>query len=114
VNQLDNLALASTPVLIESLSSELASVSPDQKVLDYAAKLKADKSFLNLILVNVATGINQFRLHLTNTRLKKDRADARNLCSETEKLGVLQKQTLLRIERRFRSVLRTDEFPNPA
>lgn len=112
MNQLDNLVLASTPVLAEPLSPNLTSVSPDQKqVLDLATKLKVDKSFLNLVLVNVATGINQFRLHLANTRLK-DRADALNLYSETEKLGVLQKQTLLRIERRFRSVLRTDEFWN--
>lgn len=112
VTQLNDLALDSTSILTESLSSNLASVSLDQKqVQDYAAKLKAGKSFLNLVLVNVATGINQFRLHLANARLKGD-ADAINLYGETEKIGALQKQTMLRLERRFRSVLKTDEFWN--
>lgn len=108
--RLDELALDSTSTLIEPLSANLASVALDQKqVQDYAAKLKADKSFLNLVLVNVATGINQFRLHLINTRLKSD-TDVINLYGETEKIGALQKQTMLRLERRFRSVLKTDKF----
>lgn len=33
-----------------------------------------------------------------------------NLYGETEKIGALQKQTIGRLERRFRSVLKTDEF----
>lgn len=112
VTQLNDLALDSTSILTEPLSSNLALVSLDQKqVQDYAAKLKAGKSFLNLVLVNVATGINQFRLHLANAQLKGD-ADVINLYGETEKIGALQKQTMLRLERRFRSVLKTDEFWN--
>jgi len=110
VTQLDNLVVDSTPVLAEL--PKLAPVSPDQKqVSDYAAKLKADKSFVNLVLVNVATGISQFRLHLANARFKDSAADTHPY-SETEKLDGVQKQTILRLERRFRSVLRTDEFWN--
>jgi hypothetical protein len=77
----------------------------------HAARLKADKSFLNVVLVNVATGINQFRLHLAQTRLDNDTGVV-NLYGETEKIGALHKQTMLRLERRFRSVLKTDDFWN--
>lgn len=109
MTQIENLVLAATPILAEPLSNPAS--PPDQRqVLDYAAKLRADKAFLHLVLVNVATGINQFRLHLANTRLK-DSAKVTNLYDE-DKLGTLQKQTLLRLERRFRSVLRTEEFWN--
>lgn len=111
MTQFSNLALDSTPILTEPSSSGLAPVVLDQQqVEDYVAKLKAGKSFLNLVLVHVATGINQFRLHLANARLKNDTADVINLYGETEKIGALQKQTMLRLERRFRSILKTDEF----
>jgi hypothetical protein len=112
VTQLNDLTLDSTATLDKSCTTDLASVSIDQKHLqNYAAKLRAGKSFLNLVLVNVAAGVNQFRLHLANVRLRAD-ADVINLYSETEKIGALQKQTMLRLERRFRSVLKTDEFWN--
>lgn len=90
----------------------MASVSLDPKQLqDYAARLKTGKSFLNLVLVHVATGINQFRLHLAHARFKNDNdVDVINLYGETEKIGALQKQTMSRLERRFRSILKTDEF----
>lgn len=110
MTKIDDLALDSTSISPEMLASKLASDSLDSKqVQAFAAKLKAGKSFLNLVLVNVATGINQFRLHLAHARLKGE-ADVINLYGETEKIGALQKQTMLRLERRFRSVLKTDEF----
>jgi hypothetical protein len=110
VPQFDELALDSDSILTEPISLEFTSVSLNQKqVQDYAAKLKAGKSFLNLVLVHVATGINQFRLHLAHTQRKRD-ADVINLYGEAEKIGALQKQTMLRLERRFRSVLKTDTF----
>jgi hypothetical protein len=56
VPQFDELALDSDSILTEPISLEFTSVSLDQKqVQDYAAKLKAGKSFLNLVLVHVAT-----------------------------------------------------------
>lgn len=106
--QLNDLALESVAILAEPTASELASISLEQ-VQPYAAKLKAGKSFLNLVLVNVATGINQFRLHLAHVS-SKDSADVINLYGETEKIGALQKQAIARLERRFRSVLKTDKF----
>ncbi|MBM0745347.1 helix-turn-helix transcriptional regulator (plasmid) [Phormidium sp. CLA17] len=110
MTQLNELALDSTSLLSDSLSSDVASIVLDQsQVQFYAAKLKMDKAFLNLVLVNVATGINQFRLHLAHTRLKGD-IDIINLYGETEKIDALQKQTMVRLERRFRSVLKTDKF----
>ncbi|MBD2465198.1 helix-turn-helix transcriptional regulator [Oscillatoria sp. FACHB-1407] len=110
MTQLNDLALSATSMLNESLSVDPAAVVLDQKqVQDYVAKLKAGKSFLNLVLIHVATGINQFRLRLANTRLKNE-PDVINLYDETEKIGALQKQTMMHLERRFRSVLKTDEF----
>lgn len=110
VTQLNDLALDSPSILTDPLSSDVTSDSLDHnRMMSYAAKLKADKAFLNLVLVNVATGINQFRLHLTHARLKGD-ADMINLYDETEKIGALQKRTMMRLERRFRSVLKTDKF----
>ncbi|MDX2242380.1 MAG: helix-turn-helix transcriptional regulator [Leptolyngbyaceae cyanobacterium bins.302] len=110
VDQQDNLPLDSTSILPEAHSFNSMSLPVDQKqVRDYAAKLKSGKSFLNLVLVNVATGINQFRLRLSNARLKTD-MDVINLYGETEKIGALEKQTMLRLERRFRPILKTDEF----
>jgi len=110
VNQLDELTLDVTSISAEPLSSGSLSGSLDQQqVKVYAAKLKAGKSFLNLVLVHVATGINQFRLHLAQVGRRSD-ADVINLYGETEKVGALQKQTMLRLERRFRSVLKTDTF----
>jgi DNA-binding transcriptional regulator YiaG len=107
VTQFNNLAIESASILTEPSASSL--VLSLEQIQDYAAKLKASKSFLNLVLVHVATGINQFRLHLASARLKSD-VDVINLYGETEKIGALQKQTMLRLERRFRSVLKTDEF----
>jgi hypothetical protein len=110
VNQLDEFTLDSTSILADPLSPEPRAIEIDQEqVQAYATKLKAGKSFLNLLLVHVATGINQFRLHLAHVR-QKDDSDVINLYGETEKIGALQKQTMLRLERRFRSVLKTDKF----
>lgn len=115
VTRFDDLTLDSTSILTEPLSPDLTSVSLDAVSLDqeqvqgYATKLKTGKSFLNLVLVNVATGINQFRLHLAHTR-RSDDANVINLYGETENIGALQKQTMVRLERRFRSILKTDKF----
>lgn len=110
MTQFDHLALKSTSILTEPLSSELTSVSLDQEeVQNLATKLKTSKSFLNLVLVNVATGINQFRLHLAHVR-RESSSNVINLYDEAENIGALQKQTMLRLERRFRSILKTDQF----
>ncbi len=106
----NELTLNPVSSLAQPLTAKLGTVAPDQqRVQNYAAKLKTGKSFLNLVLVHVATGINQFRLHLAQS-LRKNNANFINLYDETEKLGALQKQTMLRLERRFRSVLKTDAF----
>lgn len=110
MNQVNELTVDVTSISTESLASASLSSSLDQQQVQvYAAKLKTGKSFLNLVLVHVATGINQFRLHLAQTRRKSD-ADVINLYGETEKVGALQKQAMSRLERRFRSVLKTDTF----
>jgi hypothetical protein len=110
VTQFDDLALNPSSVLTEPVASNPVSIPLDQdRVQTYASKLKSGKTFLNLVLVNVATGINQFRLHRTQARGRTD-ADVINLYDETEKIGALHKQTMQRLERRFRSVLKTDKF----
>ena len=107
----NDLALEdSLPILVDSLSTDLVPVILEyQKVQTYAAKLRTDKSFLNWVLGNVVTGINQFKLHLVQARLNPD-AGANNLYGEIEKMSLLEKQTMSRLERRFRSVLKTDTF----
>lgn len=102
------LALDSITVPDAPIDSQLASISVDQ-VQAYAAKLKADRSFLNLLLMNVATGINQFRLRLAYSQ-SQNSADVINLYGETEKIGALQKQAMAQLEKRFRSILKSDEF----
>ncbi|NJL41922.1 MAG: hypothetical protein HC899_38625 [Leptolyngbyaceae cyanobacterium SM1_4_3] len=80
-----------------------------EQVQDYGQKLRSGKSFLNLVLVNVATGINQHRLRQMRSKLKGD-ADVINLYSETEKIGALQKQAIARLEKLFKAVLKTEAF----
>ncbi len=79
------------------------------QVQEYADKLRRGKSFLNLILVNVATGINQHRLRQLCSKVKGD-ADVINLYSETEKIGALQKQAIARLEKLFKPVLKQATF----
>ncbi|MBI4784524.1 MAG: helix-turn-helix transcriptional regulator [Oscillatoriophycideae cyanobacterium NC_groundwater_1537_Pr4_S-0.65um_50_18] len=75
----------------------------------YVGKLRCGRSFLNLVLINVATGINQHRLR--QMRLQGEgNADIISLYSETEKIGALQKQTIARLEKLFKAVLKNEAF----
>jgi hypothetical protein len=107
----NDLALEDLPsVLVDPLSTDLMpAVLECQQVQVYATKLRASKSFLNWVLVNVMAGINQFKLHLAQTQPKPD-VGMGNLYGEIEKMSLLEKQTMSRLERRFRSVLKTDTF----
>jgi hypothetical protein len=89
-----------------ALSTDSAALSRVEK---YAEKLQQGKSFLNLVLINVATGINQHRLRQIRSNTKGD-ADIINLYNETEKIGALQKQAIARLEKLFRSVLKQEVF----
>lgn len=75
----------------------------------YGEKLRRGKAFRNLVLVNVATGINQHRLHQIRLQVQGD-TEVINLYSETEKIGALQKQAIARLEKLFKSVLKKDVF----
>lgn len=79
------------------------------QVKAYAEKLRSSKSFLNLVLVNVATGINQHRLRQIRSKVKGE-TDLINLYSETEKIGALQKQAIARLEKLFKSILKKESF----
>ncbi len=81
----------------------------NSRVDEYAAKLRLGKSFLNLVLVNVATGINQHRLRQIRSTMSSD-ADVVNLYAETERIGALQKQTITRLGKLFKGVTRKQEF----
>jgi hypothetical protein len=98
-----------SPLLIEPISDEGSTVLDRQSVQAYAAKLKADKSFLNLVLGNVVTGIHQFKMHMTKAQPISDISD-NGLDGINEKIGLLEKQTISRLERRFRAVLKTETF----
>lgn len=79
------------------------------RVQEYADKLRRNRSLLNLILVNVATGINQHRLRQIRSTVKGD-ADVINLYNETEKIGALQKQAIARLEKLFKAILKRNAF----
>jgi hypothetical protein len=79
------------------------------QVNEYAEKLRREKSFLNLVLMNVATGINQHRLRQLRTTTKGE-TEVINFYSETEKIGALQKQAIARLAKLFKLVLKKEVF----
>jgi hypothetical protein len=97
-----------TPSVLEDIDASSRCHESNQ-VDEYAAKLRLGKSFLNLVLVNVATGINQYRLRQIRPTLNGN-ADVINLYSETEKIGALQKQSIARLAKLFKGVTRKQEF----
>lgn len=108
----DMLSLPATSLLLDDgAHAEVveAVVTETSRIQEYATKLRNGKSFLNLVLVNVATGINQHRLRQTCAKVKGD-AEVINLYNETEKIGALQKQAIARLEKLFKGVLRKDAF----
>jgi hypothetical protein len=76
---------------------------------NYAEKLRRGKSFLNLVLIHVATGINQSRLRQLRSQVKAD-SELINLYNETEKIGALRKQAIARLEKLFKSALKQPLF----
>jgi len=76
---------------------------------EYAEKLRCGRSFLNLVLINVATGINQHRLRQMRLQVEGN-VEIINLYNETEKIGALQKQAIARLEKLFRAVLKKEAF----
>jgi DNA-binding transcriptional regulator YiaG len=72
-------------------------------------KLRQGKSFVGLVLANVATGINQHRLSRISKTSKRN-ADLINLYSETEKIGALQKPVIAKLEKLFKAFLKKEEF----
>ncbi|WAL60540.1 helix-turn-helix domain-containing protein [Thermocoleostomius sinensis] len=75
----------------------------------YAEQLRSSKAFLQLVLINVATGINHHRL-----RRQRGKATGSSgfvtVYSETETLGRLQKQSIAELERLFRPVVKQEVF----
>lgn len=93
----------------ENTTALLSSAIDTVQLQEYAEKLRCGKAFLNLVLVNVATGINQHRLRQMRAQVKCD-VDIINLYSETEKIGALQKQAIARLEKLFKAVLKKEIF----
>ncbi|MBD1865370.1 MULTISPECIES: helix-turn-helix transcriptional regulator [Trichocoleus] len=101
----------SATVILEESSAALSphAIVEISTAPEYAEKLRQGKSFLNLVLVNVATGINQHRLRQTRSK-SKGTSDLINLYNETEKIGALQKPAIARLEKLFRAILKQEEF----
>lgn len=97
-------------VSVEQSSTSLPDIAVDAvRLQTYVEKLRCSRSFLNLVLINVATGINQHRLR--QMRLQGEgNADVINLYSETEKIGALQKQAIARLEKLFKALLKQQAF----
>jgi Helix-turn-helix len=97
-------------VLTEQTSTALSDDAVETVQLQaYAEKLRCSRSFLNLVLINVATGINQHRLRQIRLQ-EEENADVINLYSETEKIGALQKQAIARLEKLFKAILKKEAF----
>src|SRR6476469_2863560 len=99
-NRKEDVHLSNATVLLEEDAHLL---SPNygletSRVQNYAEKLRQGGSFLNLILVNVATGINQHRLRQMRSK-NKSSTDLINLYNETEKIGALEKPAIARLEK---------------
>lgn len=110
VNPDQDLHLYSATVVL----AEESSISPSEPlatdlVQSYADKLRRSKAFLNLVLVNVAIGINQHRLAQIQVHTK-GAVDLVNLYNETEKIGALEKQAIARLEKLFKATLKKEEF----
>lgn len=101
-NQTATAALASSTSGMLSEGKRSGVLSGTRSVDDYAKKLKQGKTFLNLVMMNVAMGINQHRLR--RSRTKTDIVV--NLYSETEKAGALQKRAIARLTKLFRGLLK--------
>jgi hypothetical protein len=93
----------------EAIDSSLVCTSMPGRVKEYAERLRRSKAFLNLVLVNVATGINQHRLRQIHGGVKGD-TEVINLYNETEKIGALQKQAIDRLKKLFKEILKQDSF----
>jgi len=105
-----NMSPPSKTLTLKNDSAECSEVLSDAaQVTEYAEKLRRGKSFLNLVLMNVATGINQHRLRQLRATVKGE-TDVINFYSETEKIGALQKQAIARLEKLFKLVLKKDVF----
>ncbi len=101
---------ASSAIPPEIVVDEDAScIFASEQVREYAEKLRRGKAFLNLVLVHVATGINQHRLRQIRSQMKGN-SDVINLYNETEKIGALQKQAISRLEKLFKSILKQESF----
>ncbi|NDJ18565.1 helix-turn-helix domain-containing protein [Myxacorys almedinensis] len=97
--------------LPSSVASQIVveSASAPERIQDYVERLRRGKSFLNLVLVHVATGINQHRLRQLRSQVRGD-SELINLYNETEKIGALQKEAIARLEKLFKSVLKQAPF----
>jgi Helix-turn-helix len=82
--------------------------APD-RIQAYATKLRQDRSFRDLLLANVAIGINQQRLRKLSPKTNSA-LDLINLYSETEKLGALQRPVITKIEKLFKNLLKKETF----
>jgi hypothetical protein len=101
--------MTTSAVYHEQVNHELDHAVERDRVQSYAEQLRSSKAFLNLVLINVATGINQQRLRLLCSH-EKGNADVVNLHSETEKIGTLQKQSIVGLERLFKSIVKQEIF----
>ena len=89
--------------------SSSTSIPQESHIDDYAAKLRQSPSFRDLLLANVAMGINQQRLKKQSPRSQPSQ-DLVQLYQDTERLGALQKKSITRLEKLFKEVLKKEIF----
>jgi hypothetical protein len=88
----------------------LSTIQPSSSLVEqWITKLQFGKRFLNLVLVNAATGINQHRL-LRLRSTGNDEFDQLAPQAEAEPIPAFKKSTIARLEKLFRPALKSEVF----
>lgn len=104
------VASSSSGTTCSTLTPTVSVVPEDERLQVFATRLRSGKSFLNLILINVATGINQYRMRQLRPAEAIRKADIVSLYNEAEEVGVFKKQSLAVLEKLFKSIIKADAF----
>lgn len=104
---------AAASLIAEKPSSPLVPtveiVAEQEQLQAFIAKLRTGKSFLHLVLINVATGINQYRMRQLPAE-PSHTSDIVSVYSDAEEVGIFKKQSLAVLEKLFKSIVKADAF----
>lgn len=95
----------------QAVATLAVEVLPDSdRTQHYVEKLRVGKSFLNLVLLNVATGVYQHRSGRSSNATSENSLEVTSVYSEAEKNGAFRKQVISRLEKIFKAVIKETAF----